>query len=89
MDSDRRATQREIEDAIQKHQPFPPGTRHRIVMPEAYPTEYKWRKKQHRCLIINLDTNQIMMSAGSAYEMLDKIKGGAVWSPEPSEGLFA
>jgi len=86
----RHANRQDVLRAIEKHQPFSaiPNVLLEIVLPEAYPTGDKWRKKKHRALIRRLDTEEIMITATSTYELVDKIEGGWKYEPNKKEGLF-
>jgi len=89
----RRASLQDILNAIKKHSSFPPEMEVNVVLPEAKPSGDWWRGKKHRAFIRKAGTRGgqgILISARSAYELLDILNGPPPWkyNPDQKEGLF-
>ena len=84
----RKATKAMIKRAIDQHHPFPPRMSLEIVVPEAYPLYRDYQGRKHRAYIRDADTLVVLVTAPSAYKLLEKIHHGWKYRPPHHEGLF-
>lgn len=59
-----------------------------IVTPSAYPKRGENKGREHRCFIRDKKTDKILLTAHSAYKLLEKIHQGWKYEPNKKEGLF-
>lgn len=86
----RHASLSQIQRALELSRSFAltPGLNIEIVLPEARPSHDRYMGRKHRAYIRRCDTGQILVTAKSAYALLDLIQGGWKYNPDKREGLF-
>ena len=89
------ATRVQIMEAIKEHQPFAAGPLApseadlEIVTPQPYPSPRDDYGREHRAFIRDIRTKKVLISATSAYALLEQIESGWKWEPNKKEGLFS
>ena len=84
------ATFKDVWGAILKYNPFPSieMSHLEIHLPKAYPNYKENLGREHRAYIQNNRTGAILITAGSAYELVEKIQNGFKYDPNRKEGLW-
>lgn len=90
MNKQRRVTEVDILYALDRMAPFrkAPDVWPAVSMPAPYPKPENDLGRRHRAFIRDVKTNKVLLTAPSAYELLDKINGGWTYEPNKKEGLF-
>jgi len=84
----RMAKWKDIVSALQTHQTFPPGMDVEVVLPCAKPDHREYHGRRDRAYLRDVSTGKILVTAPSAYALLEKIEAGWTYEPGKKEGLW-
>ncbi len=84
----------EVRDVIKEHQPFAADPTLTldvldIVLPSAHPDHRQYYGRKDRAYIRDTRTWRILVTAPSAYALVQKIRAGWKYQPDKKEGLWA
>ena len=83
------ARHEDIVAALKQYQPFPRGVQVTVVLPTAYPNlHHNYKGRKHRAYIADALTSKILVTAPSAYALLEKIESGWKYEPGKKQGLW-
>ena len=80
----------DVKQAIEEHNPFAadPNLELDIVLPTAHPDHREYKGRKNRAYIRDAKTWKILITAPSAYALVQKIEDGWKYQPDKKEGLW-
>lgn len=81
----------DVKDAIKDCNPFAadPSIEIDIILPAANPDHREYLGREHRAYIRDVRTWKVLLTATSAYALVQKIRSGWKYEPNKKEGLWA